>query len=165
MILEHLITHSLLYGIITTGYLFLMMVTTSPRVWGYHDYPQTIKNKVAPQTLGEKKLAIIVVVPWLIFTWGFPIFSTLLLKSKLPNDFSVWIAFLNLLVLFLSMTIGDLVILDWLIVSKLTPKFVVMPGTEKADYKDFAHHYKAHAKAIVIMIPILMVVAGIMSYL
>ena len=165
MILEHLTTHGLLYSILVTGYLLMLMVTTSPRVWGYTDYPQAIKNKIQPQTKKEKKLAAIISLPWLIFTLGFPVYSTLILKAKMSDDIPVWIAFLNLFVLFLFATIGDLVILDWLIISKITPRFVIIPGTEKEDYKDFSHHFKGHARASIIMIPVFLVIAGIVSIL
>lgn len=163
MIIEHFLTHGLLFAVIVTGYLFVMMISTSPRVWGYNDYPQSIKDKVSPQTKSERRLAILVSLPWFIFAFGFPIYSTLILKVKLSNDISVWMAFLNLLVLFLFATIGDLVILDWLIVSKITPKFVVIPGSEKQDYKDFSHHFKGHMKSLIVIIPILLIVATIIS--
>jgi hypothetical protein len=75
----------------------------------------------------------------------------------------VWVAFLNLLVLFLFATFGDLVILDWLIINKITPNFVVIPGSEKQDYKDLSHHFKGHAKSLVVIVPILLLVAVIIS--
>lgn len=165
MIVEHLLTHGLFYAIVVTSYLFVMMVTTSPRVWGYNDYSQAIKDKVPPQTKSEKKLAMLMALPWFIFTLGFPIYSTLVLKAKLSGDISMGVAFLNLSVLFLFATVGDLLILDWLIVSKVTPKFVIIPGTLKEDYKDFSHHFKGHAKALIVIIPIFLVLAGIISYL
>jgi hypothetical protein len=165
MLIEHFITHGLLYSITVTGYLFILMVATSPRVWGYTDYSQEIKNKVPPQTSDEKRLAMLVAIPWFIFTLGFPIYSTISLKSKLLNDIPLWIAFLNLFVLFLLATVGDLVFLDWLIVSKITPQFVIIPGTEVEDYKDFSHHFKGHAKATVVLIPVLLIIAGIISIL
>jgi hypothetical protein len=164
MIVDHLLTHGLFYAVIVTGYLFIMMISTSPRVWGYNDYPQSIKDKVPPQTKSEKKSALLVALPWFLFAFGFPIYSTLILKGKLSNNISAWMAFLNLLVLFLFATIGDLVILDWLIVSKITPRFVVIPGSEKQDYKDFSHHLKGHVKSLVVIIPVLLIVATIISF-
>lgn len=164
MVVTHLITHGLFFAVIFNGYLLLVMVLTSPRVWGYTDYPEVIKYKVPPQTRGEKLLSAVIGLPWLIFVLGFPIFSTYVLKSKLGDEIPFLIAFLNLFVLFLLATVGDLVILDWLIVSKITPKFVIIPGSERADYKDFSHHYKAHAKALVGLILVCLVIAGIVWY-
>ncbi len=141
------------------------MITTSPRVWGYADYSKAIKNKVPPQTKREKSLAAIVSVPWLLFVLGFPILSTYMLDSKLGNEIPFWIAFLNLFLLVLLATMGDLLILDWLVVSKITPKFVIIPGTIEEDYKDFSHHFKGHAKAAVVQILICLIIAGIVWYL
>lgn len=164
MILNHIITHSLLYAAIVTGYLFLIMIILSPRVWGYNDYSMEIKAKVPPQTTSEHRQALLVALPWFIFTFGFPIYSTVVLKGKLLHEIPLYIAFLNLFVMFMLATIGDLVILDWLIVSKITPKFVVIPGTTKDDYQNFSHHYKAQVKATFIIIPILFVIASVISY-
>jgi len=164
MIIAHLITHGLVFAAIVTGYLFLIMIATSPRVWGYHDYPEAIKNKVPPQTKREKLLAAILGLPWFIFVFGFPLFSTYVLKSELGNEIPILVAFLNLFVMFLFATVGDLVILDWLIVSKITPKFVIILGTVKEDYKDFSHHYKAHVKAAVVVTLVCLIVAVIIWY-
>jgi hypothetical protein len=161
MIATHLITHGLLFALVVDGYLLLVMILTSPRIWGYNDYPEVIKNKVPPQTKSEKRLATLIGVPWFIFVVGFPVFSTYALKSQLGNEIPFLIAFLNVFVLLLLATLGDLVILDWLIVSKITPKFVIIPGSEAADYKDFSHHYKAHAKATLGLILVCVILAGI----
>ena len=164
MVVTHLITHGLFFAVIFNGYLLLVMALTSPRVWGYTDYPDVVKHKVPPQTQREKLLAAVIGLPWFIFVLGFPIFSTYVLKSKLGDEIPFMIAFLNLLVLFLLATVGDFVILDWLLVSKITPKFVILPGSERADYKDFSHHYKAHARATIGLTLICLVIAGIVWY-
>jgi len=164
MVLTHLVTHGLFYAFIVDGYLFLVMLFTSPRVWGYSDYSESIKAKVPPQTKQEKRLAILIAVPWLLFSAGFPIYSTFVLKSKFGGEIPFWLAFLNVFVLVFLVVLGDLVILDWLIVSKFTPEFVIIPGTEEADYKDFSHHYKAHVRAAVPLVLVCMVLAGIVWY-
>jgi len=164
MVLAHVLTHSLFFALVANGYLLLMMVTTSPRVWGYSDYPEAIKAKVPPQTAKEKRLAALIGIPWFIFIIGYPIISTYALKSKLGGEIPFWLAFLNVFTLVFLATLGDLVILDWLIVSKITPKFVIIPGTDEEDYKDFSHHYKAHARAALVLILISILFAAIVWY-
>jgi len=137
------------------------MLFTNPRVWGYSDYSESIKAKVPPQTKQEKRLAILIAVPWLLFSAGFPIYSTFVLKSKFGGEIPFWLAFLNVFVLVFLVVLGDLVILDWLIVSKFTPEFVIIPGTEEADYKDFSHHYKAHGRAALPLVLVCIVLAVI----
>ena len=161
MVLVHVMTHGLFYGVIVTGYLFLVMITVSPRVWGYHDYSDNIKRKVPAQTKKEKKKALLIGLPWLVFVPGFPVFSTFALKAKLGGEISFSTALLNAMVLIFAGTLGDLVLLDWIVISRITPKFVIIPGTVKDDYKDFSHHYKAHAKAIVPLILLCLIIAGI----
>ena len=81
MVLQHIITHGLMYAIIFNGSLFIIMISTGPRVWGYNDYSELIKKKVPPKTKKEKMLSIIIGIPWLIIMFLLPIISTYLLKS------------------------------------------------------------------------------------
>jgi hypothetical protein len=161
MLWKYMATQGLLYMLAFNGYLLLMMVTTSPRVWGYADYSEGIKAKIPPQTAKERRLALLVSLPWIIITFGFPIYSTYALKANLGGEMPYWAAFLNVFVLVLLATLGDLVILDWLIVSKITPAFVIMPGTEAADYKDFSHHYRGHARAVIPLLFVCVVISVI----
>jgi hypothetical protein len=161
MVVTHVAVHGLFYAFIVNGYLLLVMVLTSPRVWGYSDYSESIKAKVPPQTKQEKRLAMLIAVPWMLFSAGFPIFSTYVLKTRLGGEIPFWLVFLNVFVLVFLAVLGDLVILDWLIVSKITPEFVIIPGTEEEDYKDFSHHYRAHVRAAVPLVLVCAVVAGI----
>ena len=164
MLWEHLLTHGILYTLAFNGYLLLMMVTTSPRVWGYADYSDDIKAKIPPQTTRERRLALFAALPWLIITLGFPIYSTYVLKANLGGEIPYWAAFLNVFVLILLANLGGLVFLDWLIVSKITPRFVIIPGTEEADYKDFSHHFKAHARSVGPLILVCAVLSAFVWY-
>ncbi len=148
MDLTFTITHALIYTFAGIGYLFLFMVFFSPRIWGYSDYPEVIKSKVHPQTSREKVIAGLVSLPWFLFILIYPLFSTYLLKDTLGGEISFLSAYFNIIILIILLFLGDLIILDWLIISKITPSFVIIPGSEVKDYKDFSHHYKAHVKTI-----------------
>jgi hypothetical protein len=165
MVLTHVLVGSLLYGAVVTGYLLVLMISMSPRVWGYYDYSEAIKAKVPPQTRVEKRLALIVGLPWIVFTLGFPAYSTILLKSKLAGEIPFWLALLNIAALVLAATLGDLLVLDWLIVSRITPRFVIIPGTVKGDYKDFSHHFRAHARSSVPLLVLSVILAAVISYI
>jgi hypothetical protein len=146
-----IIQHGLIFGGAATAYLFLLMFTLSPRVWGYADYPQAVKDKVPPQTKREKLIALAVGAPWLLFVLIYPVASTFMIKAALGSDIPLRVAILNPAVCFALLTFGDLVIVDWLFISKLTPKRVMIPGTVAEDYKDFSHHFRSHAKSAVFM--------------
>jgi len=155
---------ALFYGVVVTGYLLFMMVTLSPRVWGYQDYPERIKEKVQPQTRRERMIAGVFGAPWMVFTFGYPIYSVLMLKNRLGGMIAFGDAFLHLLLLAAAASLGDLVFLDWFIISKVTPRFVVIPGSEVEDYKDFSHHSHAHARASVIIVVLCGVIAHSISF-
>jgi hypothetical protein len=156
--------HGLIYGSVITGYLFIFMILVSPRVWGYADYPQRVKDKVPPQTRREKILASLIGIPWFLILLGFPIWSTLQLKHKLGGIILFWIAFLNVFSMFFWGTFGDLVLLDWLLISRITPRFVIIPGSKKEDYRDFSHHFRGHLKASVVMVFMCLIVAAALSF-
>jgi hypothetical protein len=163
MVMTYILTQGLIYFLIVDGYLFLLMISLSPRIWGYADYSSEIKKKVPPQTRKEKTIASIVGIPWILFAFGFPVFSSIQLKGLLGTEFTFLVAFINIFVMVVLVNIGDVLILDWLLVGKITPKFVILPGTEKEDYKDFSHHYKGHIKASFIQLIICVLLAFIVS--
>lgn len=164
MILNHILFHAFLYNLIVIGYLIILMMSTNPRIWGYSDYSDEIKAKVPPQTKKEKRLGIVLSLPWMIFTFGFPILSTYLLKGKLGGEIPYWTAFLNIFVMSFIFDLIDLVVLDWIIVSWITPKFVMIPGTEKADYEDFSFHYRAQGIASIVILAFCFIAALIIWY-
>jgi len=163
--LRHVLTSGLVFATIANAYLFLVMISTSARIWGYTDYPAVIKTKVPPQTRREKRIALLVGLPWFVFVLGFPVVSTYALKSKLGHEIAFGTAFLNLFVMLQLAMLVDLVLLDWLLVSRITPRFVIIPGTEKADYKNFSSHYRGHAKAAVALTIVSLAVAAVVSWL
>ena len=163
MQLGYSLQHGLIYGSVFTGYIFLLMITLSPRIWGYTDYPETVKRKVPPQTRRERTIAGIVSVPFFLLAIAYPAYSVLTLKDRLGGVMTFSDAFVHLLMMVVFMTIGDLVILDWFIISKITPRFVIIPGSEAEDYKDFSHHYRGHLKGTIVMIVLCAAVAVIVS--
>ncbi|MBY9009227.1 MAG: hypothetical protein KGD74_05120 [Candidatus Lokiarchaeota archaeon] len=74
------------------------MVTFSPRVWEFSDYPKVITEKVPPQTKSEKKKWSLLIIPFFLFGLGFPIISTLILSNQSGGDIDFFAAFFNIIV-------------------------------------------------------------------
>ena len=165
MIFKTVTMDSLVFAGIANLYLFLMMITTSPRVWGYSDYPDVVKDKVLPPTRKEKRTALLVGLPWIAFVLAYPFVASLRLKAGLGVDFTYGIAFLHFFTMLQLASLVDLVVLDWLIVSRITPGFVIIPGSVEADYKDFSNHYKGHARASIAITLLALAFAVIVTYL
>jgi hypothetical protein len=164
MIAAHIAIHGILYFVVVIGYLFLLMIAASPRIWGYADYPEAVRRKVTPQTKRELTIAAAAALPWMAFTFGFPVYSVFALKAGLGGGIPFGTAFLNAFVLILLANFGDIVLLDWLIISKITPAFVIIPGSQKEDYKDFSHHFRGHMKAGFIQLILCVVLAAIAAF-
>lgn len=56
-----------------------------------------------------------------------------------------------LFLFFLSFDICDTFILDLLIFCGITPRFIVIEGTERGDYKNVSYHLKSGAKGLIIL--------------
>ncbi|MHA1945971.1 MAG: hypothetical protein ACXAC6_08510 [Candidatus Hodarchaeales archaeon] len=164
MVVIDIFLNSLFYALVGNGYLLLLMYFFNPRIWGYQDYPEKIKAKIEPQTKRERALAGLVSIPWIIIIIGFPLYSTFLLKSQQGYEIEFFLAFLNIFSMVVLFFLGDLIILDWFIISKWTPDFVIIEGSEKEDYKDFSHHYRGHAIASIPLIIVCLILAAIVSF-
>lgn len=147
-LLENILFHGSITVVLLIGYLLPIMRFTSPRVWGYSDYPEEIKKRVPPQTAQERKLATVFFIPFLLLMIGVPIISTMILKVDYGGNLSLFDGFLNAFGVLMMGNLADLFILDWLIVGTITPSWVILPGTE--DMKDTAYkrfrwiHAKGH---------------------
>lgn len=161
--LDYSLQQGLIYGGAITLYLLIMMMTIDARVWGYNDYPEKVKRKVRPPSESERKLGLLVAAPFFVFMSVYPLYSVYNLKTMIGGSISFITAFSHLLVLAAVATFGDLVLLDWLIISKITPRFVVIEGSEVSDYKDFSHHYIGHVYASLIILVICALVAYVAS--
>ena len=164
-LLENIIVHGSIYVIIVNLYLFVIMLTLSPRVWGYTDYGESITSGVPPQTSREKKIGGVIMIPFLIISLGLPVLSTIILEVSSGGVITFLEAFLNLYIILLIGNISEVLITDILIVGTITPDFVVIPGTENlrdTEYKAFRkHHTKSHLRAIVAMAIVSLVLAGL----
>lgn len=163
--IEKLLTNALVYAAILNGYLLLMMCTTSPRVWGYTDYPEKITDKVSPQTPAEKRLAVVLSIPFLLFTLGYPVYAMLRLKANFGGEVPFGTAFTGVFMMAFLAWLVDLVLLDWLIISRITPDFVIIPGSARADYKDLSEHYRAQVRALPVLTVVCLAFAGVITIL
>ncbi|MHA2141925.1 MAG: hypothetical protein ACXADC_05675 [Candidatus Thorarchaeota archaeon] len=168
-LVNHLLLHGTVFGVLLTVYLLAVMKFLSPRIWAMSDYPPEITERVPPQTDSERRTASLTAIPFLILGLGFPIVSTMMLEASLGGNISLVDAFLNLFGIMMFGTFGDLVILDLLIVGTITPNWVIIPGTEDmrdTAYKDFRkHHGKAHIRGTIVMAVLSLIIGGIIVVL
>jgi len=146
--------------------LFLVAVLRfNPRLF-LQDYPEDIQNQVLPKTDKEKRQSLVVGIPFLILVVAVPFISTLALKRQGGEEVSFLQLFLNAFGVAFIFNLVDLLLLDWLMFCSITPKFVVIPGTQgMAGYKDYFFHFRASIIGTMLSIVAGLVIAGIVSLL
>ena len=169
VLLLNILVHGIIFAVILTLFLLAVMMGFSPRIWAFSDYPETITGQVDPQTTRERRIALIVYIPFLIIGIGYPLFSTYILKALYGGMIPFLDAFLNIFAVWLFGFMADLLILDWLIVGTITPSWVIIPGTENMkmkEYKEFRmYHAKGHLKGLILLAGLSFVLALIVVFI
>jgi hypothetical protein len=136
-----ILTGGVLLSVLLVLWLFaIFSFRVNPRVF-LQDYPKDIRDKAPPQTAAEKRLSRLIKAPLLIFVIGVPLISSWALKRHDPEHATFVAFFLNAFGVVFTFNVFDL-LLDFVLVC-MSPKFVVIPGTEgMAGYKDYGHHFR-----------------------
>jgi hypothetical protein len=128
-------------SLLASAYL-LGMLLINPRLL-LQDYPQDIRAAVPPKTVQERRLSLLLGLPFLLLLVAFPLSSSLTLKSEMGSDVTFGLLLLNSFGILFFFNLVDWLILDWLIFCTITPHFLVIPGTEgMAAYKNLVVHFR-----------------------
>ncbi|MCC6927841.1 MAG: hypothetical protein IT359_02510 [Gemmatimonadaceae bacterium] len=107
------------------------------------DYPDAIQSVVPPKTDDERRMTLVVGIPFLVLLLFFPVWSSWTLPMHDGHAASFGALFVNTFVVASTFNVFDWLVLDWLLVCTLTPRFLVIPGTEgMRAYKDYAFHFR-----------------------
>ncbi len=154
----------LIDGLILSGVAFLIMLASmmaTPRIW-LQDYPKPIQNLVPPKNEDEKRLSLAFGIPFMLVLIGGPFVLTALLAARSEGMLSFGEMFLYAGGLVLVFNLFDWLIIDWLVFCTITPKLIVIPGTEgNPAYKDYFYHLRGFLFGTVFSAIIGLVVAGI----
>jgi hypothetical protein len=159
-----IIFHGIILSLIGT-FIILLSLRTNPRLW-LQDYPQDIQRKVAPKTKAEKQQSLIWGIPFLITLIAVPFISSLRLKQQSGGAISFFMLFINAFAIGFIFNVVDLLLIDLLIVCAITPKFILIPGTEGASgYKDYRHHFKGFIVGTVLSVTGGLLIAIVVHFL
>lgn len=142
----------------------LLTLRINPRIW-LHDYPEEIQKIVQPKNEKEKNKTKILSIHFLIIFVGFPLGMTFLVTLQ-NNEIISFLDYLTHFLIILQLAnLIDLLILDWLIFCKITPRFIVIPGSEgHSGYKNYKFHLIAFFKGIIIS-GVVSIMFALVSYL
>ncbi len=158
----------ILDGIILSFLASLSIVVSlrlNPRIW-LQDFPKDIQNEVPPKSQNEKRLSLVFGIPLLIVLFAVPFVSTLTLKHQSDGIISFFLLFMNASGVAFIFNLVDWLLLDWLMFCTITPRFVVIPGTEgMAGYKNYCFHFRGFVVRTVLSVVAGLVIAVIVSFL
>jgi hypothetical protein len=128
--------------------LVLYIVIFKPRLFlNKGDLPADIMAAVPPKTAVERRQALLMGVPLFAILIGGTLYSTY--TFALQGGAGFLPLYLHALAIILMINVFDLVVIDWLVLNTITPRWAVFPGTEGfAGYKDYGFHGRAHLKAL-----------------
>jgi hypothetical protein len=154
----------ILYGIVFSllfSALLLVMVKINPEGM-LNGFPPDIQARYGPVSEKTQRQRKPFILLFFLILFGVPLLSIRrydLMTGGAPTFIDI---FVNIFTIFMVFNIVDLLILDWLIICTITPKFIVLPGTEgMAGYKDYGFHFRGFLKGTVICLVSALIFAGL----
>ena len=122
--------------------LLIIALYVNPRSF-LQDYPEEIQALVPPKTTKEKRIALAFGIPFLILLTAIPLLSTFFIEALSGYTAPFWALFVNAFGVAFVFNLVDWLLLDWVMFCTITPKFVVIPGTEgHPAYKNYGFHFR-----------------------
>ena len=133
-----------------------------------NDYPPAIQERYGrPKSARGRRVAIAFgVVVWGL--GGLPLMIAAMagLDGALDDGLTFVPAAVCAALVFATLTVWDLVVLDWIIFAGLRPRLLVLPGTEgMAEYRDLRFHLDAALKGSPLIVLVGLVTGGIATLL
>ena len=136
---------ALLCGVV--GPLVMGSLYYNPEIW-LQDYPPDVRERYGPPRRPEtRRQKLLVAGPMVMFVLLWPVYSTLRRRSANGGRLSFPAAFLHAAGLIGVFNLFDAVVLDYLILTRMNPRFAILPGTEGlAGYQDLGLQGRAFLK-------------------
>ncbi len=146
--------------------LYLMAVLWFNARLFLQDYPALIQAAVPPKTEEEKRLSLILGLPFLVLLLVAPLLSTLAFVRGSGGAVPFLDTFLHAFGVIFAFNVVDWLLLDWVIFCTLTPSFLIIPGSEgMAACKDYAFHFRGFVVGTVLSLGGGLLVAAVVSWL
>lgn len=158
--LSSVLWQSVIYSLVLSLILNISQLY-NPRIW-LQDYPKDIREKVPPKNKREKMLSLYFGIPFLIFMVFYPPMVTYYF-SGVTNYLEI---FFNMLIIYTSFNIFDLVVLDWLLFNYLNPKYLIIPGTAgMKSYQNYLFHLRGLYIGLILSVIISALFSGVLILL
>ena len=130
-----------LVGMAAISALLLAIGVRNPRVM-LQDYPKDVQAAVPPKTLAERRETVWWGAALIVALFAPALAAAVAAQLQAPH-LSFAGGFLNAFAVLVAFNLFDWLVLDWIMFCTVTPRFVVLPGTEgMAGYRDYGMHFR-----------------------
>lgn len=154
------------YGVLLSAVVFpliLAITKLNPEIL-LKDYPPDIQAKHGPMSARARRQRGPVAVVVIVLMVALITLSLRGLRASAGGDLAFPATWVHLFSLFAVFNLLDWLVLDWLIVVRLRPAFMILPGTEGlAGYGDYGFHFRGFLMGMVITLVTSLVVAGVVA--
>jgi hypothetical protein len=168
LVLWPLVSNAVLFGALLGGVLFpliLGLTKLNPEIM-LNDYPPDVQAKYGPISERSKRQRLPVAALVVAVLLGIVALSFQRVPTNAAGDIPFLNALVHVLVMFTVFNLLDWLVLDWLIVVTLRPKFMILPGTDGlAGYADYGFHFRGFVIGTGITIVTSVVGAGLIAIL
>jgi hypothetical protein len=121
------------------------------RLW-LQDYPKPMQALVSPLSPDEKRLQKLLLVLFLVVVIGVPYLTVRQLRIEQGGELSFTTAYLVVFVILQIGNLFDALVIDWMVLAQMKPKFAILPGTEHLLYlfDDLRMHLVNYGKGVII---------------
>ncbi|GAA3093527.1 hypothetical protein GCM10017600_80350 [Streptosporangium carneum] len=158
------VTYGLVVSVLFTVALFVGAAVG--RDFLLDDYPPAVRERYGrPKSVRGRRTAI----GFGLFFWGGCCVPLMVLAmSRLGAELGGDVGFLRAAVVgavgFLTLSVYDLVVVDWIVFAGLRPRLLALPGTEgMEEYRDLRFHAVAAAKGSPLIVVVGVVVGGVVA--
>lgn len=106
--------------------MLLLSFLINPRVW-LQDYPEALRKLAPPLTPTEKRQRIAIAVPFFVAFLAIPLLATRAYVGWAGEGATFFSAYLHAFVILNLFNLFDAVVIDWLFLGLLHPKFALIP--------------------------------------
>ncbi len=152
-----IVRDGVLFSLVASTYL-LVLLRFNPRIFLRH-FPKEVREVVPPKSQKEQRISIL-----LGLLIGAPFISALLWRTATFGSHSFWELFAYAFGVLFIFNLVDLLVLDWLIVCWLEPRWVILPGTEHIVIpKQYFHHFKGFLIGTVGLVIVGLAIAALLN--
>jgi len=159
-----LLTHGLLFGLLFSALMTALILATlawRPMMW-LGDAPADVQAAVGPMSAADrraKQLAGVVMLVIVVAVFG-AVLARLAALSGGALAFAD--AVLATFLVYMTFNVVDLVLIDWLLLVAIRPRFMLLPGAARLDATGgYGYHFRAFLKGTVLGVVLSLLIAAV----